>query len=64
MNEQLIRNPSRLAYANGILGALAVVLLLIFFAVGEPFGTLNDITALPWVVTLALLMYVFYQRGE
>ncbi len=63
MNAQLIRNPSRLAYANGILGALAVILIFIFFAVGEPFGTLNDITGLMWGLTLAPLMYVFYQRA-
>lgn len=63
MNAQWIPNPSRLAYANGILGAFAVILIFIFFAVGEPFGTLNDITGLLWGLTLAPLMYVFYQRA-
>lgn len=63
MNAQLIRNPSCLAYANGILGALAVILIFIFFAVGEPFGTLNDITGLVWGLTLAPLTYVFFQRA-
>jgi hypothetical protein len=34
---------SRLAITTGISGLLALVLLILFFTVGGPFGTLNDI---------------------
>ncbi len=33
----------RLAIATGISGLLALVLLILFFTIGGPFGTLNDI---------------------
>jgi hypothetical protein len=33
----------RLAMTTGIVGLLALVLLILFFTVGGPFGTLNDI---------------------
>ena len=33
----------KMAITTGIIYILAAVLLIIFFAVGQPFGTLNDI---------------------
>src|SRR5262245_8530878 len=52
-----------IAISTGIATILAVVLIILFFAVGEPFGTLNDIfngLLAITIGTLAWKMYVEY----
>ena len=43
----LARIAGRCAYVSGVLSIFGIVFLFVFFAVGEPWGTLNDIVIVP-----------------
>jgi len=64
MNSLDSRTTVWAAYANGVLGVLALVLLFIFFAVGEPFGTFNDLLTVLWAAASIPIMLGRYQAGE
>jgi len=51
------------ALINGIFSILGAVFLVIFFMKGEPFGTLNDLTSLPWVLAFLPVLWLFYRLG-
>jgi hypothetical protein len=56
----------RLAITTGIFGLLALVLLILFFTLGGPFGTLNDIcNGLTGILSgaLAWILYRKFQTG-
>jgi hypothetical protein len=61
MNSPVARNLGWAVLANGIVGAIGALLLVLLFVVGEPFGTLNDITSLPWCLALMLFALLYYQ---
>ncbi|HET9587437.1 MAG TPA: hypothetical protein VFO91_01495 [Anaerolineales bacterium] len=45
------------AYVSGITTVLGVVTLFAFFAVGEPFGTINDLSSI--VIALSMIVILF-----
>src|SRR6266498_1174451 len=51
------------AYVVAASGALALVTISLFFAIGKPFGTLNDLSLLVMTVALAPVMIGFYELG-
>jgi hypothetical protein len=51
------------AYVVAASGALALVTIGLFFAIGKPFGTLNDLSLLVMTVALAPVMIGFYELG-
>jgi hypothetical protein len=58
-----VERASRAAYVVGVAGLISIVLLALFFAVGQPFGTLNDIALLVMTLALAPVMLGFYELG-
>jgi hypothetical protein len=44
-------------------GLIALVTITLFFTVGQPFGTLNDISLLVMTLALAPIMVGFYELG-
>ena len=64
MITRLVRYAGLAAYVNGVTGVLGAILLITFFAVGQPFGTLNDITALPWALALIPVMFALHQYSQ
>lgn len=63
MSPQLIYISSWSALINGILAIIGAVFLVIFFLIGEPFGTLNDLISLPWVLAFFPVLWLFYRLG-
>jgi hypothetical protein len=47
----------------GVAGVVAFVLIVLFFTVGQPFGTLNDIALLVMTLALGPVMLAFYELG-
>ncbi|HEY8869290.1 MAG TPA: hypothetical protein VIM30_07850 [Candidatus Limnocylindrales bacterium] len=44
-------------------GLLALITIALFFAVGQPFGTLNDLSLLVMTLAIAPIMLGFYELG-
>jgi len=63
MSTQLFQISGWSALLNGVLAIIGVVFLTLFFMKGEPFGTLNDLTSLPWVLSLLPVLWSFYRLG-
>jgi hypothetical protein len=53
---------SRIAVATGISGLLGLVFITLFFTVGQPFGTLNDIFIGLTGILSAVLAWMLYPR--
>ena len=53
----------RSAYVIAIAGVVALVAIVLFFAVGQPFGTINDLSAVVETLALAPVMFGFYELG-
>jgi len=51
------------ALLNGVLAIIGVVFLVLFFVIGQPFGTMNDLTSLPWVLSFLPVLWFFYRLG-
>src|SRR5215813_7722266 len=51
------RTVGWLAISSGIVGILAVVFLALFFGIGEPFGTLNDIFSGLLAISIGILAW-------
>ena len=51
------------AYVAAVSGLAALVTIALFFAVGQPFGTLNDASLLVMTLALAPVMLGFYELG-
>lgn len=52
MIAQLGRYAKSSAFVNVGVGIVSILLLFIFFAIGQPFGTLNDIAVVLWAMAL------------
>lgn len=63
MSTQLSHISGWSAITNGVFAIIGVVFLMIFFVKGEPFGTLNDLTSLPWVLAFLPVLWSFYLLG-
>ena len=49
-----------MAIATGVVGILALLFLVLFFSVGEPFGTLNDFSNGVFAITSAVLAWMLH----
>jgi hypothetical protein len=58
-----VRRGSRSATVAGVAGLAALALIGLFFSVGQPFGTLNDLALLVMTVALGPVMLAFYELG-
>jgi len=58
-----VRRASRSATVAGVAGLNALLLIGLFFAVGQPFGTLNDLALLVMTLALGPVMLGFYELG-
>lgn len=58
-----VRRGATAALISAIAGALALVAIGLFFAVGEPFGTINDALGLVMILALAWVMLAHYELG-
>ena len=58
-----VRRASRSATVAGMAGLIALVLIGLFFSVGQPFGTLNDLALLVMTLALGPVMLGFYELG-
>jgi len=63
MHQQLSHIGGWSALINGVFAILGAIFLVIFFVKGEPFGTLNDLTTLPWALALLPVLWLFYKLG-
>ncbi len=46
-----------------VAGLVALVMITLFFSVGQPFGTLNDVSLLVMTLAIAPVMLAFYELG-
>ena len=60
IDEFLSRTVGWMAISTGIVGILGVVFLLLFFSIGQPFGTLNDIFGGLLAITSGILAWSMY----
>src|SRR2546421_8072595 len=58
-----VGRASMAAYVAAGAGAVALVCIALFFTVGEPFGTLNDIALLVMTVAIGPIMLGSYELG-
>jgi len=58
-----VRLAARAALLVAIAGAVALVTIALFFSVGQPFGTLNDLSLLVMTLAAAPVMLGFYELG-
>ena len=63
MNTQRVRGGARAALIVGWAGAVGLVAIGLFYAVGQPFGTLNDVAGLVMIGTLQPVMLAHYELG-
>src|SRR5438477_12768614 len=58
-----VSRASMAAYVAAAAGAVALVCIALFFTVGEPFGTLNDIALLVMALAIGPIMLGSYELG-
>ena len=66
MSPRTLRIVSTASIAGYVVAAAAViglVLIYLFFSIGQPWGTLNDLALLVMTLALAPLMLAFYELG-
>ena len=63
LDTRRVRSGATAALTSAVAGALALISIALFFAVGEPFGTLNDALGLVMVLALAWVMLAHYELG-
>ena len=54
----------RIALATGVVGLLALASIILFFTIGQPFGTLNDIFIGLAAILSAVLAWMFYPQHQ
>jgi hypothetical protein len=59
----IVRRGIAAAYLIAAAGLLAAVTIFLFFAIGQPWGTLNDIALLVMTAALPVLMLAFWELG-
>jgi hypothetical protein len=59
----IVRRGIAAAYLIAAAGLLAAVTIFLFFASGQPWGTLNDIALLVMTAALPVLMLAFWELG-
>jgi len=58
-----VRNTATAAGVAAVAGAIALVFLVLFFTIGGPFGTLNDIALVVEILAIAPIMLGSYELG-
>ena len=61
--EAIVRRASAAGLVIAVAGLLALVALLLFFTVGQPWGTLNDLLLIVSIGALPVLMLAFWELG-
>jgi hypothetical protein len=59
----IVRRAALAAYAIAGAGLVALVTIVLFFAIGQPWGTLNDIALLVATAAIPVLMLAFWELG-
>ena len=59
----MVRRASRAGYVVGAAGLVALVTIGLFFWVGEPFGTINDLALVVMTAAIPFLMLAFWELG-
>jgi hypothetical protein len=59
----IVRRAVRAAYLIAAAGLVALVAIVLFFAIGQPWGTLNDIALLVATAAIPILMLAFWELG-
>jgi hypothetical protein len=59
----ILRRAAMAAYLIAAAGLVATVTIILFFAIGQPWGTLNDIALLVATAVIPLLMLAFWELG-
>ena len=59
----IVRRAVTAAYVIAAAGLLAAVTIALFFAIGQPWGTLNDVALLLMTAALPVLMLAFWELG-
>lgn len=60
---RIVRRAALAAYVVAAAGLVAAVTIILFFASGQPWGTLNDIALLVLTAAIAPLMLAFWELG-
>lgn len=58
-----VRRGAAAATLAAVAGAVGLIAVLLFFVVGEPFGTINDVAGLVMIAALAPVMLAHYELG-
>src|SRR5436305_14450493 len=58
-----VRGGAASAFLAAAAGAAGLVAIALFFTVGQPFGTINDLAGLVMVAALAPVMLAHYELG-
>jgi hypothetical protein len=59
----IVRRAAVAAYVIATAGLVATVTIILFFAIGQPWGTLNDIALLVSTAAIPVLMLAFWELG-
>jgi hypothetical protein len=60
---RIVRRAATAAYVAAAAGLMAAVTIILFFAIGQPFGTLNDTALLVMTAAIPFLMLAFWELG-
>lgn len=63
MNRYRVEGGASGAVTVAVAGAIALVCIGLFFAIGQPFGTLNDVALLVMTLSLGPVMLAHYELG-
>jgi hypothetical protein len=58
-----VRRAIPAAYVAGAAGIVALVTIILFFAAGQPWGTVNDVALIAMTAAIPFLMLAFWELG-
>jgi hypothetical protein len=61
--DRIVANAATAAYVVAAAGGIALVTIGLFFWIGQPWGSINDLSLLVMTLALAPLMLAFYELG-
>jgi hypothetical protein len=61
--QAIVRRASVAAWLIGVTGLLALATLIVFFVVGQPWGTINDLLLIVTIGALPVFMLAFWELG-
>jgi hypothetical protein len=63
IRREIVRRASLAGFVVGAAGLVALITIGLFFWVGEPFGTMNDLALVVMTAALPFLMLAFWELG-